>query len=91
MCKDCGYGENGDWMPIHNTLLRPNGKGCPLCSRKSAGQKHGRPIKCLETGAVYNSAAEASRETGIPRTSITGCVNGEKTHAGGFHWEFVKQ
>lgn len=29
-----------------------------------------RPVKCVETGEVYNSVRDCSRATGIPYTSV---------------------
>jgi len=49
-------------------------------------------IKCVETGAIYNSGAEASRELGLHRNtsmSITKCARGKQSTAQGYHWELV--
>lgn len=54
---------------------------------KDPGRK---PVRCVETGVVYESAVKASELTGIRRTSISQVCGGKtrlKT-AGGFHWEF---
>lgn len=34
-CKRCGYGENGEWTPSPNNLLR--GVKCPVCLGKAIG------------------------------------------------------
>ena len=44
------------------------------------------PVVCLETGEVYPSAHEASRQTGINQQNISACLNGKLKSAGGFHW-----
>lgn len=44
------------------------------------------PVVCLETGEVYPSVSEASRQTGVHRQNISGCLNGERQTAGGYHW-----
>ena len=46
--------------------------------------------KCLETGIIYNSACEASRQTKIQRGDICRCCRGERKTAGGYHWKYVK-
>lgn len=46
----------------------------------------GKPVMCIETGIVYDSAAEAYRQTKIKSWSI---LNACKTEAGGYHWKFV--
>ena len=45
-------------------------------------------IKCIETGVIYPSISQASKQTGIKRQSISMCVNGKRRKAGGF--TFVK-
>jgi len=39
--------------------------------------------------AKYNSASEASRQSGISKTCITRVCRGERTQTGGFNWEYV--
>ena len=41
-------------------------------------------IKCIETGIIYTSISQASKETKIKRQSISMCVNGKRKSAGGF-------
>lgn len=36
----------------------------------------------------FDSITEASKETGIPRTSINSCVRGRRKSAGGFTWKY---
>lgn len=45
------------------------------------------PVKCIETGIIYPSACEASRQTGIYATSIMKCCTGKQHTSGGLHWE----
>lgn len=47
------------------------------------------PVLCVETGIVYLSVHEASRQTCINRGNISSCCNGKRRSAGGFHWEFL--
>lgn len=46
-------------------------------------------ILCVETGIIYESTAEATRETGISNSLIRGVCYGKKKSAGGFHWQYV--
>ena len=48
------------------------------------------PVVCLETGVVYPSSEEASRQTGINRGNISSCLNGKRKTAGGYHWTKVE-
>lgn len=56
-------------------------------------QKSRKPVKCIETGVIYNSIGDASRKTGINQCSIKDCCNKRKYHksAGGYHWEHVDE
>ena len=44
------------------------------------------PVLCIETGVVYPSTTEASRQTGINDSCISKCINGKGKTAGGYHW-----
>ena len=46
-----------------------------------------KPILCIETGKVYESAQQASRETGICSNNISSAGRGTIKSAGGFHWK----
>lgn len=49
------------------------------------------PVFCVETGVVYPSVSEASRQTTIAFQNISKCLNGKRKTAGGFHWaKFVE-
>lgn len=52
-----------------------------------------KKCKCIETGVIYSSMAEAGRETGItPRTISYVCnKQGYYKTAGGYHWEYVEK
>ena len=54
--------------------------------------KFSKKVLCIETGAVYPSAMEASRQTGINRGDICSVCRGDnhcgKT-AGGYHWKYI--
>lgn len=52
-----------------------------------------KPVKCLETGTVYNSTIEAGRQTKINIGDIGACARHEKHHntARGFHWEYIEK
>lgn len=46
-------------------------------------------IRCLETGKMYESIADASRDTGINHNSIRAVARGDRNKAGGYTWEYV--
>lgn len=57
--------------------------------RMRRNNKKKRAVRCVETGHVYDSSAEAHRKTGIFMDSISKCCNKKQHTAGGYHWEFV--
>ena len=46
-------------------------------------------VRCLETGKMYESIADASRDTGINNNSIRSVARGDRNKAGGYTWEYV--
>lgn len=50
-------------------------------------------VLCVETNAIYYSAAEAHRITGISASGITRCCNNEKYYktAGGYRWRYIDE
>lgn len=51
-----------------------------------------KPIKCVETGAVFESAAAAARAYGFSVASLYEYFSDEKIHScWGFHWERISQ
>lgn len=48
-----------------------------------------KSVKCIETGVVYPSINEASRQTGFNHTAISMCCNGRQKKTHGTHWLFV--
>ena len=50
-----------------------------------------RTVRCIETGCVYSSIAEAEKNTSIGSSKISMVCNGKRKTAGGYHWEFVDE
>ena len=49
------------------------------------------PCKCVETGYIYNSMAEASRASSAYATAISDCCRGKTKTANGLHWQYLKE
>lgn len=64
-----------------------------LHSYQCNGKKPARAkaIYCLETGEVYRSSYEASRDTGILQSSINRCANGTYKQTKGTHWVLLNK
>ena len=50
--------------------------------------KKTKSVICVETGKVYYSIAEASRDTGVAASGICACCINTRKTAGGYHWEY---
>lgn len=50
-----------------------------------------KPVLCLETNTVYQSARVASKELGVQYSSISQVCNGIRNTAGSFHWQFAEE
>lgn len=49
-----------------------------------------KQIMCVETGEIYRSAREASREKGINISGISLAAKGERLKtSGGYHWKYI--
>ena len=46
------------------------------------------PVRCVETGVVYQSQSEAERHIGI-RGGVHNVISGAAKTCGGFHWELT--
>ncbi|WP_436962881.1 terminase gpP N-terminus-related DNA-binding protein [Staphylococcus xylosus] len=52
----------------------------------------GKIVQCIETGEIYPSASEASRELGLKSSgNIASCANGKLKTASGYHWEWLDE
>ena len=51
-----------------------------------------KPVKCIETGTIYSSIAEATKEIGLKSCS---CINQaalkRRKTAGGYHWCYINK
>ena len=55
--------------------------------RRSISQ--GKKVKCIETGIIYNTIAEAERATGIPHSSIGEVCRGKMSQTHNTHWGYA--
>lgn len=59
---------------------------------KKATEARKRKVRCIETGIIYESATEASRQ--VPNTQqgkICMVCRGQRKTNGGYHWEYVEE
>lgn len=51
-------------------------------------QTRGRSVVNIETGEIFRSALQASKQYNISRDLIVSCCNGMRENAAGFHWRY---
>ena len=71
--KEHNYINNLQWM-THADNVR---KGC------------NKPVKCIETGEVFESAKIAAKEMGLDKDGISRTCRGKYKTTGGYHFEFI--
>lgn len=59
-------------------------KGVMIAKRSS------KPVRCLETGAIFESINEAEHQMAIDKRNISKCCRGKRKTAGKYHWEFIE-
>lgn len=52
-------------------------------------KKGSKPVKCIETGIVYPSVMEVTRQLGFNFRHISACCIGKQKTAYGFTWQYV--
>jgi len=50
-----------------------------------------KPVRCIETGKVYESTKAASMDYVATHTGISRACMGKQKTAGGVHWEYMQQ
>lgn len=50
-----------------------------------------KPVRCIETGAIYSNSNDAQRKTNVYARNIRANCNGTYKSAGKLHWEWVSQ
>lgn len=51
---------------------------------------HKAPVRCIETGEIFDSAAKASRSMGFSGNAVNHSIH-RGHRAGGYHWEYVEE
>jgi len=51
--------------------------------------QHRKPVQCIETQIIYDSLAEAERQTGILGETISRQIRGKQKSTKGLHWRFI--
>lgn len=76
---------------------------CPFCgrrlgassrefeerSRRKGQLKMATPVRCVETGEVFETQSQAAARYGCTQPDISRCARGTRETAGGMHWEYA--
>ena len=76
---------------LHWAFLDEEKRAAAEIELKKITPRNEKPVRCIETNAVYPSIKAASEETGIIRVSISNVCRGKTKTAGGYHWRFVSE
>lgn len=81
---------SGKNNPMYGTKVTPEHREK---LQKACAKAVSKPVICIETNIMYDSAAEAKRKTGINSRTICYVCNkvGHYKTAGGYHWEYAKK
>lgn len=58
-------------------------------TKEKLNRKGCHPVVCIETGTIYFSIVNASKEVGVSATNISKCCRGKQNMAGGYHWRYA--
>ena len=50
-----------------------------------------RKVQCIETGYIYNSAADAARAINGSQSHICQVCRGQRHISGGYHWKYYEK
>lgn len=59
--------------------------------QKELMKKRQTPVICVETGEIFESQAEASKQKNISQGNIGSCLKGKRQVAGGYHWKYERE
>jgi len=80
-----GIPKSDEWKRKHQQSM----KGKVFSNMKGKVPSNMKSIICKETAREYQSISSASRETGIPLSSISLVLSGRYKTAGGYHWQLA--
>lgn len=59
-------------------------------ANSGANNKRSKPVICLETNEIFDSAGEASRKKNVSKDVLIRCCNKKVKTCGGLHWEYIE-
>ena len=83
--------NSGDCNGMYGRKLSDAQKDFLRNINSGANNKNSKRVICVETGVIYASSGEASRETGCHQGHISECCNGTHNTTGGYHWRYADE
>ena len=77
-----GVSPSKESIRKRETTVRASG------SKNGENNGYAKPVICVETEKRYGTMSEASKDTGIDRSSIGVCCKIYSRTAGGYHWRY---
>lgn len=97
-CKTNNSVQNLEWCTcqynnVYGTRLKRVWENMSVDGRenilRTLVRARSKPVRCVDTGVDYASAADAQRKTGICGSHIGSVCTGNRNRAGGFRWAYV--
>lgn len=87
--------NNLEWVSPLENVIHASKVLKVMTAYSNANKKRAKPVKQIdmkthEIVAIYKSANEASRQTGINVSYIVNCANGKQKYAKGYYWCYVE-
>ncbi len=70
-------------------LAKPHPSYGMLGKKNPNGGRKGNPLRCIETGEEFKSAADAEKKMGISDSCIVDCLKGRQSSTHGLHFEYI--
>lgn len=74
---------------LHSTSTAGGYHWCYV-DRNNPPLRNQRPVKCVETGEIFESITSAAKSIGVSNGAIRNVLFGRNHTAGGYHWEDAK-
>lgn len=89
--KENNIADNLEWCTVayNNAFGRRTERSKTTQIKNALKIGKTKPVRCIETGAVYESSKQAERDTGIYHSHISRCCKGKAASAGGKRWEYA--
>jgi hypothetical protein len=87
--RACSYGiRAGGYHWERVGKISPLAKKAPHRDAAAGYAKRRRPVRCIETGQIFNMAESAGKWAGVKNSAIHNAASGRVKTSGGYRWEY---